>query len=49
VLDADDVDADALTRHTLALLEGGIGPSVPARSRKTPSRRRRTKHREVSS
>ena len=24
VLDADDVDADALTRHTLALLEGGI-------------------------
>ena len=49
VLDADDVDADALTRHTLALLEGGIGASVPARSRKTPSRRRRTKHREVSS
>jgi AcrR family transcriptional regulator len=49
LLDADDIDADALTRHTLALLEGGIGASVPARPRKTPSRRRRTKHREVSS
>ncbi|HVT33068.1 MAG TPA: TetR/AcrR family transcriptional regulator [Rhodanobacteraceae bacterium] len=47
LLDADDVDADALTRHTLALLEGGIGSRSRARPRKSTSRRRR-EHREAS-
>jgi AcrR family transcriptional regulator len=48
LFDADDIDIDALTRHALALLDGGIGASVPARPRKSAPRRRRTKHREVS-
>jgi AcrR family transcriptional regulator len=48
LFDANDIDADALTRHTLALLDGGIGTRAPARRRKTASRRGRGKPREAS-
>jgi AcrR family transcriptional regulator len=49
LFDADDIDAEALTQHTLALLEGGLGARARPRPRKTAPRRPHGKPREASS